>query len=76
MGIQDRDWYKDELRERERKLNRQRSAKRRFRIRWPFRRYDLSAYNFERPPTWHPLLIIVVWVLVFLVLFTVFKRFR
>lgn len=75
MGIQDRDWYKDELRERERKLNRGRAG---FKFRLPKfrRRYDLSAYNFEKKPTWHPVLIALVWGVVFLVLFAVFKHFR
>jgi hypothetical protein len=76
MGLQDRDWYKEELRERERKLKQIRRQKFRFRLPRFGRRVDLSAYNFERKPSWHPVLIALVWAIVFLVLFAIFKRFR
>ncbi len=76
MGMHDRDWYRNEMKARRAAENQK--AKSRFRFRLPkFRkRYDLSAYNFEKPPTWHPVLIALVWFVVFLVLFAIFKMLR
>lgn len=76
MGMHDRDWYREEMRARRAAENQK--ARGRFRFRFPKlrKRYDLSAYNFEKPTGLHPLWIALVWAVVFLVLFAIIKTFR
>ena len=76
MGMHDRDWYKEAARDRDRKLSQQRQNRFRFRLPVFRKRYDLSAYNFEKPPGLHPVWIAPVWAVVFLVLFVIIKHFR
>jgi hypothetical protein len=76
MGMHDRDWYKEAARDRDRKLSQQRQNRFRFRLPVFRKRYDLSAYNFEKPPGLHPVWIALIWAVVFLVLFVIIKHFR
>ena len=76
MGMQDRDWYKEEMRERERKSRQKPKSRFAFRLPKLRKKYDLSAYNFEKKQTFHPVLIAIFWAVVFLVLYVIFRRAR
>jgi len=59
MSIQDRDWYIDLLRRKDGYVERA--------------RFRVSLGKVVKPLRWHPVLLVVAWVAIFLAFFTLFK---